>query len=87
VPRTPQVRVAAGVQELQRLHEELDLADAAAAQLQIHAGARARLPLRARLELPHLVHGLQVEVLAEDERRKPPQGFLAVARSPRSASP
>ncbi len=72
-----QVRVAAGVQELQRLHEELDLADAAAAQLQIHAGRARGFLLRARLEQPHLVHGLQVEVLAEDERGKPPQGFLA----------
>ena len=39
----------AGVDELQRLHEELDLADAAAAELDVHAPAAAGCrPLPAR---------------------------------------
>ena len=73
----PEIGVAAPVQELERLHEELDLADAAAAELQIDPRRPRRLLLRADLELAHLVDRLQIEVLAEDERSEPSQRFLA----------
>ena len=73
----PEIGVAAPVQELERLHEELDLADPAAAELQIDPRRPRRLLLRADLELAHLVDRLQIEVLAEDERSEPSQRFLA----------
>ena len=72
-----QVGIAAAVQELQGLYEELDLADAAAAELEIDARRAGGFLLGARLELAHLVDGLEVEVLAEHERDEPAQRFLA----------
>src|SRR5205814_6927887 len=72
-----QVGIAAAVQELQRLYEELDLPDAAAAELEIDARRPRGFLLGARLELPHLVDGLEVEVLAEHERDEPAQRVLA----------
>src|SRR5205085_9802758 len=68
-PHAP-ARVLASVQELQRLHEELDFADAARAELQVLLAAPSRFALRARLERPHLLDGAEIEVLAPDERRE-----------------
>ena len=87
-PAHAQVRVAAAVEELQRLDEELDLADAALAELEIDAGSARGVLLGARLEPAHLVDRLEVEVLPEDERREPPQRLLAGRQDrPRSAAP
>src|SRR5437868_15348919 len=64
------------MQELQRLDEEFDLADAALAELEVDAGRSGGVLFRARLEPAHLVDRLEVEVFAEDERREPAQSFL-----------
>ena len=72
--RHAQVRLAPTGDQLLRLHEELDLADAAAAELDVVAGDRDRAEAAVGVDLPlHGVNvgdGRKVEVLAPDEGRK-----------------
>ena len=65
---TAQLRVAAAADELQRLRDELDLADAAGAELDV-VGELAPRHLAAHLgvQAAHRREGAVVEVLAEDE--------------------
>ena len=72
--RHAQVRLAPAGDQLLRLHEELDLADAAAAELDVVAGDRDRAEAAIGVDLP--LHGVdvgdggKVEVLAPDEGSK-----------------
>src|SRR5207302_4436736 len=75
--------VLAAVEELQRLDEELDLADAARAQLQVLAAAAGRLALGPLLERAQLVDGAEAQVFAPHERLQPRERFLADAQFPR----
>src|SRR5207302_10763182 len=77
-----QVRIAARMEQLQRLGEELDFADAAFAQLEIDPRRARRLLLGPRLELAHFVDRLEIEILAEDEGREPLQVFFADPQIP-----
>src|SRR5947209_7129606 len=67
--------------ELLRLHEELDLADAAAAKLDVVALNRDLVMAAIGVDLPlHRVHvgnRGEVQILAPDERRQPNQQDLA----------
>ncbi len=70
MPADPQRRLAAAADDLQRLHDELDLADAAGAELDVRPVV-APLALLADLAM-HVaqpVVRVEVEVLAEHERR------------------
>ena len=73
LPRA-QIRLSPAGDELLRLHEELDLADAAAAELDVVAGDRDVAEAAIGVDLP--LHGVdvgdrrEVEVLAPDERRE-----------------
>ena len=76
-----QLRMAAAGDELLGLHEELDLADAAAAELDVVALDRDVLVAAIGVDLP--LHRLdvgdrgEVEILAPDERRQLAQDRLA----------
>src|SRR5439155_3075888 len=72
-----QVLVLAAVQELQGLHEELNLADPAGAQLEVLLPAPPCLALGPRLERAHLLHCAEIEVLAPDERDQSAQRLFA----------
>ena len=69
-----QGRAPAAEDELLRLHEELDLADAAASELDVVAGDGDLVVAAHRMDLPlHRVHvgdRGEVEILAPDERRE-----------------
>ena len=72
--RHAQLRLAPAGDQLLGLHEELDLADAAAAELDVVAGDRDRAEAAKGVDLP--LHGVdvgdggEVEVLAPDEGRE-----------------
>src|SRR5207302_622068 len=72
-----QVSVRASVEQLERLNEELDLADAPGPELAIEPAAAACFALGAGLERAHLLDGAEIEVLAPDEGREPAQRLLA----------
>ena len=69
--RVAQLRPAAAAHDLKRLHDELDLADAAGAELDVLGHVLARDFLRDEaLHLPQRVEHAVVEVAAIDERRE-----------------
>ena len=82
--RRAQVRLAAAGDELLRLHEELDLADAAAPELDVVAGNGDVPEAAVGVDLP--LHGVdvgdrrEVEILAPDERREVRRGTAARPR-------
>ena len=75
----PQRRLVAAVQQQEYLREQLDLADAAAAFLDVAVQvAVARVfPIGARLVAPKLLDGGMVQILAVDERRHQLHELLA----------
>jgi hypothetical protein len=65
----PQLRVAAAAHELQRLHDELDLADAAGAELDVLGElAPGDVAAHLRVQRAQRAERAVVEVLAEHER-------------------
>ncbi len=86
-----QFGVAAAGDELLRLHEKLDLADAAAAELDVVALDRDLAMAAIGMDLPlHLVHvgdGRVVEIFAPDERRQVAQEAARRQREIAGAGP
>ena len=70
MPRTLQVGLAPAAHDLQRLHDELDLANAAVAELDVGRAVAARaLFADLAVHVAQSLVGVVVEVLAEDEGR------------------
>ena len=83
--RRLQAAVAAAARQLQRLHDELDLADAARAELDVVGQlAPLHLALDQRLHLPQALEHAVVEVAAVDERTDGGGLDLGVALGARS---
>ena len=84
-----QILLAAAGDQLLRLHEELDLADAAAAELDVVTGDADHREAAVRVDLAlHRVDvgdGGEVEILAPDERREIGQEHIAGGESPATA--
>ena len=79
VLRSAQHRLATAAHELQRLHGEFDLANAAAAELDVVTVTRApRLLADLAMHVAQAVVGVEVEILAIHERHD--HGFELVAR-------
>ena len=77
-----QVGLASAADDLQRLHDELDLADAAAPELHVRRVSATRALLAdLAVDVAQAVVGVVVEVLAIHERRREPSR-LGVPRSP-----
>src|SRR5207248_11569038 len=72
-----QVPVLAAMEQLERLDEELHLANAAGAELEIEPAAPACFALGAGLERAHFLDGTEIQVLAPDERSELAQGLFA----------
>ena len=74
-------RVAPAPDQLQGLHQELDLADAAPTELDVVAGKRDRLAAAIGVDLPldrmDILDRREVEMPAPDERPDPPQEPVA----------
>ncbi len=76
VPRAD-ARLFAAPDELERLHEELGLADAAGAELEIARGVARELGARALRELDHLAGDAGIDAAPPDERREHGEELLA----------